>query len=308
MSFAKEASKLLTNKYFLYFMVFLGITNVLGYLVTNQLNAVILFVIVSFLTFQFSKNMAVVIFVAIITTNLFISTKLIREGLENQTDTNVTDTSGTNTSGTDTSVTNTSGTDTSGTDAPSLQRITDTDSQIANVLPIVKNAKNNDEVTQQIKDTNTSMNNTPMNNIPMNNNVKAAISNALSDNETTDINNPGLNTSVNDPNAPEGFGGKMGNKKSAGSKEEHFGPRLDYAATIEQSYQNLDSLLGSDSIKQLSSDTQKLMQQQQNLFNTMNQMVPVLEGAQNMLKGFDLGGLTKSLSGMSSLVNAPTVV
>jgi hypothetical protein len=66
-------------------------------------------------------------------------------------------------------------------------------------------------------------------------------------------------------------------------------------------------LLGSDSIKQLTGDTQKLMQQQQNLFNTMNQMVPVLEGAQNMLKGFDMSGLQNSLKGMSGLVNAPTV-
>ena len=46
MSFASEASKLLTNKYFLYFMVFLASTNVLGYLITNKINAVIFFVLV----------------------------------------------------------------------------------------------------------------------------------------------------------------------------------------------------------------------------------------------------------------------
>jgi hypothetical protein len=49
------------------------------------------------------------------------------------------------------------------------------------------------------------------------------------------------------------------------------------------------------------------MAQQQNLFNTMNQMVPVLEVAQNMLKGFDMESLTKSLGSISSLGNAPTV-
>lgn len=41
MSIANEASKLLTNKYFLYFIVFLAVSNVLGYLVTNKLNAVV---------------------------------------------------------------------------------------------------------------------------------------------------------------------------------------------------------------------------------------------------------------------------
>ena len=42
MSFASEASKLLTNKYFLYFIVFLAVSNILGYVVSNKINAVIL--------------------------------------------------------------------------------------------------------------------------------------------------------------------------------------------------------------------------------------------------------------------------
>ena len=60
MSVVKESSKLLTNKYFLYFIVFLASTNVLGYMVTNKINAIIFFILVSILTYQFSKNMAVI--------------------------------------------------------------------------------------------------------------------------------------------------------------------------------------------------------------------------------------------------------
>ena len=265
MSFASEASKLLSNKYFLYFMVFLAATNVLGFLVTNKMNAVIFFALVSFLTYQFSKNMAVILLVAVVATNFMISNKLMREGLENQTE------------------------------SPALEKISNTDPEIAATLPIVEKAKNNDEVTQQIKTAVESSGKTKED-------VKSTINTALSD-----INNTDLNTNVEDPNAPEGVGEKIGNKKAA-IKSEHFGPRLDYAATIEQSYQNLDSILGSDSIKQLTNDTQKLMLQQQNLFNTMNQMVPVLEGAQNMLKGFDMESLTKSLGSISGLGNAPTAV
>ena len=55
MNFGKEASKLLTNKYFLYFMVFLTSTNILGYLVTNKINAVIFFALISLLTYHFRK-------------------------------------------------------------------------------------------------------------------------------------------------------------------------------------------------------------------------------------------------------------
>jgi len=40
----------------------------------------------------------------------------------------------------------------------------------------------------------------------------------------------------------------------------------------------------------------------------MNEMVPIIEGAQNMLKVVDIEGLTKSLSGMKGLGSASTVV
>jgi hypothetical protein len=262
MNLSSEASKLVTNKYFLYFMVFLAATNILGYLVTNKFKAVIFFVLVSILTYQFSKNMAIVLLVALISTNFLMTNKMMREGLENQT-------------------------------APSLEKIADTDPQIASALPIVKNAKTNDEVSEKMKDIDTK--------------AKQTVSTALSDNQNIDINNTDLNQSVEEDNAPKGFGEQLSNNKK-GKTAENFGPRLDYAATIEQSYQNLDEILGSDSIKQLTNDTQKLMQQQQNLFNTMNQMVPVLQGAQDMLKGFDVSSITSSLKGMSSLGSAPTVV
>ena len=251
MSFVSEASKLLTNKYFLYFMVFLAATNMLGYLVTNKTNAVIFFVLVSLLTSQFSKNMAVILLVAIITTNFLMANKRIREGLENQT-------------------------------APSLEKVSDVDPEIANALPIVKRVNTNDEIKTAL-------------------NSKETVE---SDNATMDINNTDLNKKVDEKDAPVGIGEKLSTNKK-GKSEEHFGPRVDYAATIEQSYQNLDNILGSDSIKQLTGDTQKLMQQQQNLFNTMNQMVPVLEGAQNMLKDFKMDDLSKSFDSIKALSNSP---
>ena len=255
MSFAKEASKLLTNKYFLYFMVFLAATNMLGYLVTNRLNALIFFALVALITFQFSKNMAVVLLVAIIATNFLMSTSLIREGLENQLDS----ASATNNS---TSDTNNSTSNTS-----------------------INNGKK-EMVKNKIDDA-----------------VKQALDTSDSTSKIIDTNNSDLNKNVS-KDEPEGVV-QSANVKS--KTDEHFGPRLDYAATIEQSYQNLDELLGSDSIKQLTNDTQKLMSQQQNLFNTMNQMAPVLEGATTLLKTFDIKGLTESLKNISPLKNAPTV-
>ena len=272
MNFPREASKILTNKYFLYFMVFLASTNVLGYLVTNKINAVVFFALVSLLTYYFSKNYAVILLVALISTNFMMANKLMREGLEVQ-----------NTDGTTNTV---------------LENVSSTDPQLGGALDAVKNAKSNDEVRDKIKaavgagETAGATTGT------------GAGAGAGTGKSVVDINNPNLNKTSGDAE-PEGVGGKMnGNKKG----KENMGPRLDYAATIDQSYQNLDEMLGSDSIKQLTNDTQKLMSQQQNLFNTMNQMVPVLEGAQNMLKGFDISSLTKSLKGAGVLGGAPTVV
>jgi hypothetical protein len=252
MSFVNESSKLLTNKYFLYFIVFLASTNILGYMVTNKINAIIFFILVSILTYQFSKNMAVILLVAIIATNFLMVNKRMREGLEglnNSTDT------------TDNTI-STDNTKTTGLTQNTLNKITNVDPEIADAIPSVQN----EQTTSPPLDTN----------------------------------NLDLNKPIKEDNAPMGVGTNM-SKKQSSKTSEHFGPRLDYAKTIEQSYQNLDQLLGSDSIKQLTSDTQKLMSQQQNLFNTMQQMAPMIEGAKNMLGGFDIKSLTNSLNKVSDI-------
>ena len=257
MSFVTESSKLLTNKYFLYFMVFLSATNVLGYLVTNQTRAVIFFGLVSLITYQFSKNMTVILLIAVISTNFLMFNRKMREGLENESTNEKTETT--------------------------LSKIGDSDPEMADAIDIVKKTNSDETIKAELK--------------------KKEIKNNSSK-KIVDMNNSDLNASNEE--GPEGVGEKIGGKKNF-TKSEHFGPRLDYAATIEQSYQNLDNILGSDNIKELTKDTKKLMEQQQNLFDTMQNMVPVLQGAQNLLKDFDIGGLSNSLKGISGLGNAPII-
>ena len=83
MTFASKTSKLLTNKYVLYFVLFLAVTTLFGYMVMNKTNAIIFFILVAVVTHHFSKNMVIVLGVAILTTNLLMSSKVLREGLEN---------------------------------------------------------------------------------------------------------------------------------------------------------------------------------------------------------------------------------
>jgi hypothetical protein len=86
MGLSNKAAKMLTNKYFLYFTVFLATLTVFGYLAMNRYNALIVFSLIGVITYQFSKNMAVVLLVCILATNLLMSSKIVREGLENASD------------------------------------------------------------------------------------------------------------------------------------------------------------------------------------------------------------------------------
>jgi len=67
--------------------------------------------------------------------------------------------------------------------------------------------------------------------------------------------------------------------------------RIDYASTLEAAYDNLETMLDGKSLSQLSDDTKKLMNQQQELFKTIETMAPMVNQAKSMLEGFDLGSL-----------------
>lgn len=69
------------NKYFLYVMLFLGISTVLGFLSVKNFNAVVLFVVVAFAMRYFTKNMGVIMLVAVILSNI-ISVKSTIEGMK----------------------------------------------------------------------------------------------------------------------------------------------------------------------------------------------------------------------------------
>ena len=52
---------------------------------------------------------------------------------------------------------------------------------------------------------------------------------------------------------------------------------VDYAATIEDAYDELNNILGSDGIKNLTFDTQNLMKQQKQLTEAMTQIQPLMQ-------------------------------
>ena len=240
MSFTSEASKLLTNKYFLYFILFLAVSNILGYVVTNKINAVVFFVLICLIMTYFSKNMVIVLIVAIVATNLLMVNDKMREGLENATSAETEE-----------------------------EKAAKAKVVLADSHPIVAAAKAKavpSEVTSA---------------------VPSEVTSAVPSEVTSETAAP----SETAPPLDEGFApagvGASGKKRGAIG-----GPakpsRIDYATTLEDAYDNLDKILGSGGMKNLSADTEKLMSQQQNLFKAMNTMMPLVTNAQQMLKGLDM--------------------
>ncbi|GAG28895.1 unnamed protein product, partial [marine sediment metagenome] len=79
---------LLKDKNVLYVVLFLAVTNMFGYLLLQNFDAIVFFLVVGFLTSYFSKNMIVVMLVAMISTNFLVGTKqlgIVTEGMSGST-------------------------------------------------------------------------------------------------------------------------------------------------------------------------------------------------------------------------------
>ncbi len=83
MKFEQMANKIFTNTYFLYAMVIFSALSILGYLLVNNLDAVVFFALVGVISVNFSKNMAVVLAICLLATNTLMANK-IHEGMKSK--------------------------------------------------------------------------------------------------------------------------------------------------------------------------------------------------------------------------------
>ena len=96
----------------------------------------------------------------------------------------------------------------------------------------------------------------------------------------------------------EGANGKKSKKDSKKGSEMPDGPDkkggyIDKAATMEEAYDNLQNMLGSSGMKGLTNDTKNLMKQQKEMMKNMEGMFPMIKEAQSLISGFDIKGLEK---------------
>jgi hypothetical protein len=91
--------------------------------------------------------------------------------------------------------------------------------------------------------------------------------------------------------------------KATGAAKQKSSP-INYSATIEDAYDDLNKILGGDGINRLTSDTQKLIKQQQQLAESMTamqpliqNMLPLAEQAQSMMSSMNSVGGGKEMNG-----------
>lgn len=262
---------LMTSKYFLLFMALLSAVNIIGYISMGYIDAVILFAMVAYLTFVFSKNMTVVLLVSFVIVNLYMHSGMTIEGV---------------------SVGNRK-------DAASLEASKD----IGNVEALTNKedvTPGDDEIETEEPD------------------VETTEENVVEDDEEGE-----------EGEEVEGFSGKKRTKTIAkkmkpsdkkkpkkktdeGFKEgiirktERFQnieaaptkkhSHIDYGTTLEDAYKNLERMLGEEGLQNLTSDTKKLMEQQSKLFNSMENIAPLLAQAQSMMKGMNMSGKVGGLA------------
>jgi hypothetical protein len=230
MKVPKSVFKLLENKYVLYFVLFLAVSNLLGYMVVGNMNAVILFILIGGLMTFFSKNMIIVLSVPLVLTSVLLVGNRVSEGFD----------------------------------------------------PEVKD-ENSQGLAAAVADAASGADTSAPTDVTIKKDKKI---------ESTATDNTALNAAVTTPLDNEPEGATTDTKPENMSLYKKKNNRIDYASTLEDAYGDLNNILGKDGIKNLTKDTQKLMDQQMELAQALKGMAPLIGDAKKMLSGMDISGLT----------------
>lgn len=220
-------SKALANKILLNVVFVLSLFSIIGYIILGDITSVAMFMMLSLITVNFSKNMIIVLGLPMVIVAIFYAfinkrnrmMSSFREGMETKNE----------------------------------------------ETKETENAEKENVETDVVKSGNGTMSMTAVN-------AEEKITNKKNNNASTD----------------ESF--EVGRNKKGQYN-------IDYASTIEDAYDELNKILGSDGIKNLTDDTQKLMKQQMMLAESMQSMEPIIKGMGPLLEKAE--GLLGNMGGDS---------
>lgn len=257
---------LTTNKYVLYLVAFLALTNVLGYMMLGKNICVLLFILIAYLTTYFTNNMVFVLIVPLFLVGFFSlckSTDEVIEGMDGMKK------------------------------GASVTRKSDNVEGVVIALDddvMTISYKDGDEDMEEDVSIDTEewivaeMN---MDNDADDEVTKKSITKKKKSKKST-------NMSVGDDDEVESV--NVDEFTTKGKKQDY----VDHAATLDAAYSNLQSMLGEGGIKGLTEETQSLVKNQTQLAEAMKGMGPLLDQAQGMLKTMNLGDLGKDIGKMTN--------
>ena len=259
---------MLTSQTVLYVTLFISVFSLIGYLIVGNLDAVLFFVLTGFITSFFSKNMIIVLLVALLTTNFVWSGifKIQREGFESQNNTQK-----------DKKKNGTNGNENGNQNG----KMVEADESSLNV-----------GANQTLNKTNMAMSkNMPIQN---KNNLPMKMDQELFNGDDDDMKAKNKMTSGS---AYKG-GPKTAPSNVNGNENGDNSPKIDHAATVEMAYDNMQKALGSDGMKKLTDDTMRLLDKQQKLQESLQNLTPLFQQAQNVLSNFDMSKINNVLGNL----------
>jgi hypothetical protein len=297
-TFRSEFKEILQNKYVLYAILIIAILNVIGYLALRNMDAVLFFILIVLLTMYFTRNMIVVLFIAVIATNFYSGTRGIigskQEGFKDNKKPATAAPGGEGESGE------------AGAGEPAGEEgaVEAGEAGEAGEAPTVENVENmktDDPPAAQgsggaVKDETASQKKADKAK------PKAGMQNLKPAKFKPSKKYSGDAEEENDDDDEDD-----GHAKVSGTK----GNRVDYAQTLGQAYDNLQNIVGKDGVKGLTNQTKDLMEQQKVLMNNMKDMEPLIKSAQGFMSqimgGGGLDGISKMFDGKLFGAIAPTV-
>ena len=256
-------ASLLKNKNVLYVVLFFSLLNLFSYLMLKQLDAVAFFIIIGFLTTYCSKNMIIVMLTSVISTFLLVQIKMLGKVQEGMEDKKE--------------------------DEPSTEETADKAEETPAKAPVAATPAVG---SASATGTNVSQIGANTSSTPVTSAQRAAVT------MSTD--------STKGTAATEKFSQQITPARYNSADDDDMPrhkPKVDYAATLETAYDNLDKLLSSDAIKNMTADTGRLAEKQQQLMGNIEKIGPIMEKAGSILKGFDMGAITKLMKNVGGSVN-----
>ncbi len=96
--------------------------------------------------------------------------------------------------------------------------------------------------------------------------------------------------------------GKDKKEVATKDKTKEGNSNINYSATLENAYENLDNLIGKEGIDKMSEDTAKLVAQQNKLLKNLENMAPLLDNAGKLLNAMPIDGINQIQSSLGGLM------